>query len=349
MLYNIRSNKKGKDCAKQQSIMIKTILKFIFATGIIYWLVSSGKLDFNLITKSFNTGYGWLICICSIMIQAVLSAYRWKLILKPGIKSKIPNLAMIKLTWIGLFFNSVLPGAVTGDLIKLVYAKDLDKDVSKTFLVTTVFMDRILGLMGLLTVMGFFSVIYYSDIILLSPKIKPLIHLNFLLFLGAIVFLIILFLPKKFQEKIVSFTDLIPVLGKHVSKTLKQGWLIGASKKVMLYSFLLSIGLQLLNVFSFWIITSPFYGKHVPFSHLVTIIPLGYIAVAVPIAPSGLGVGHLAFDRLFSFVGIEGGAGLFNLYFLCLIFINLLGFFPYILSGKRHSLSETHQFDDVGK
>lgn len=327
--------------------MVKTILKFIFASAIIYWLVSSGKLDFNLITKSFSIGYGWLICILCIITQDVISAFRWKLILKPGVKSKLPNLAMIKLTWIGLFFNSVLPGAVTGDLIKLVYARDLDKDVSKTFLVTTVFMDRILGLMGLLTVMGFFSVIFYSDIIQLSPNIKPLIQLNFLLFLGAIVFLTILFLPKKFQEMILSFTDMIPLLGKHVSKTLKQGWLIGDDKRIMFYSYLLSVGLQLLNVFSFWIITSPFYGKDVPFSHLVTIIPLGYIAVAVPISPSGLGVGHLAFDKLFSFVGIDGGAGLFNLYFLCLIFVNLMGFFPYIFSGKRHSLSETHQFDEV--
>lgn len=254
---------------------------------------------------------------------------------------------MIKLTWIGLFFNSVLPGAVTGDLIKLVYAKDLDKDVSKTFLVTTVFMDRILGLMGLLTVMGFFSVIFYSDIIALSPKMKPLIQLNFLLFLGAIVFLTILFLPRKIQEQILNITDKIPVLGKYVSKTLKQGWLIGEDKQVMVYSYLMSIGLQLLNVFSFWVISSPFYGKAVPFAHLVTIIPLGYIAVAVPISPSGLGVGHVAFDKLFSFVGITGGANLFNLYFLCLVFVNLLGFFPYIFSGKRHSLSEAQQFDEA--
>lgn len=327
--------------------MLKIILKFTFATGIIYWLVSSGKLDFSLISKSFSVGYGWLFCILCIITQDIISAFRWKLILKPGIKSKLPNLQMIKLTWIGLFFNSVLPGAVTGDLIKLVYAKDLDKDVSKTFLVTTVFMDRILGLMGLLTVMGFFSVIFYNDIILLSPQLKPLIQVNFLLFLGAIVFMTILFLPKKMQERILSLTDLIPLLGKHVSKTLKQGWLIGNDKRIMFYSYLLSVGLQLLNVFSFWIITSPFYGKDVPFEHLVTIIPLGYIAVAVPISPSGLGVGHLAFEKLFSFAGIEGGAGLFNLYFLCLVSINLLGFFPYIFSGKRHSLSETHQFDDV--
>lgn len=324
--------------------MIKAILKFAFASAIIYWLVDSGKLDFTLITKSFQIGYGWLICLICIIIQAGGSSFRWRLILGPGIKTKIPMLQMLKLTWIGLFFNSVLPGAVTGDLIKLLYAKDLDKDVSKTFLVTTVFMDRILGLMGLLTVMGFFSVIFYNDIILLSPKIKPLIQINFLLFVGAIGFLTVLFLPKNLQLRILKITDLIPILGKYVSKTLSQGWLIGDDKRVMIYSYLISIALQLLNIFSFWIITVPFYGKEVPFEHLVTIIPLGYIAVAVPISPSGLGVGHLVFDKLFSFVGISGGAGLFNLYFICLIFVNLLGFFPYILSGKRHSLKETRQF-----
>lgn len=326
--------------------MIKTFLKFLFAAGIIYWLTSSGKLDFSLISKSLTTGYGWLFCILCIILQDIFSAFRWKLILKPGVKSKLPNLEMIKLTWIGLFFNSVLPGAVTGDLIKLVYAKDLDKDVSKTFLVTTVFMDRILGLMGLLTIMGFFSMIFYSEVIQLSPQMKPLVQLNFLLFVGAIFFMTLLFLPKKFQESILNLTDQVPVLGKYISKTLSQGWLIGSDRKVIFYSYLISICLQLMNIFSFWIVTSPFYGKELAFQHLVTLIPLGYIAVAVPISPSGLGVGHLAFDRLFSFVGISGGAGLFNLYFLCLIFVNLLGFFPYIFSGKRHSLKETQQFEN---
>ena len=54
-------------------------------------------------------------------------------------------IAILKTHWIGLFFNSILPGAVTGDLIKLAYKKQIDPKLSKTFFLGTVFLDRLVG------------------------------------------------------------------------------------------------------------------------------------------------------------------------------------------------------------
>ena len=52
----------------------------------------------------------------------------------------------------------------------------------------------------------------------------------------------------------------------------------------------------------------------------------------------------MAFEKLFGYFNITGGANFFNLYFLCLIFVNLFGFIPYILSGKKHTLKEAEEF-----
>jgi hypothetical protein len=63
---------------------------------------------------------------------------------------------------------------------------------------------------------------------------------------------------------------------------------------------------------------------------LAPIFPFGILVTAIPLAPGGLGVGHAAFDKLFSLVGLPGGANVFNVYVLSQLFLNLLGIFPYL-------------------
>ena len=326
--------------------VFKVLLKFLFALAIIIWLLKSEKLDFSLISQSFSNGYTWLICIVLIIIQDIVAAFRWKILLRVKSSEQLPFSQVIKVTWIGLFFNSVLPGAVTGDIIKLLYARDLDKKLDKTFLITSAVMDRVLGLIGLLFILGLFSSLYYSEIIAMGPKMETILHFNFFLFFGVLFFLIILFLPRKKTLKVVYLFSKLPLIGKKTSKTLAQIWLIGENKKQVFICLALSIVCQFLNVFAFWSITAPFYDKALAFHQLFTFIPLGQMAIAVPISPAGLGVGHVIFQTLFSYIGISNGASLFNLFFLALVFVNLLGFFPYILSGKKHGVNEAKDFDD---
>lgn len=275
-----------------------------------------------------------MACLSIILFQALLSSWRWKLLLEVESLKTFPLRAVAKLTWIGLFFNSFLPGAVTGDLIKLVYARELDPSLSKTSLITSAFLDRIFGLVGLLSLMGIFSLINYSKVTSISPQLTYLIHFNLVLFAGAIFFVASLFFPKKGQQIVLTLVERIPIIGLKVQKTFEKVWLIGAHPKCVFQAILLSLFVQFLSVFAFWILTSPFYSTDLSLSKVFTFIPLGLIAVAIPIAPAGLGVGHLAFDTLFSYAGVRGGASLFNLFFLCTLTVNLQGIFPYLLTSK---------------
>ncbi len=326
---------------------LKMALKVILAVAIVTWLLKSGKLDFSLIGQSFQQGYGWLFCLILLVLQDMISAVRWKWLLKVNSDAKFPFLALIRVTWIGLFFNSFLPGAVTGDFIKLLYVRDLDPKISKTYLVTSVLMDRILGLMGLLVILGLASALYYNEIIILSPKMANLIHFNLLLFAGAIVFIGFLFSPRSFQEKILNLSQMVPVLGTKIHNTLMSVWIIGENKAVLFKCIALSVFLQTINFGAFYMISSPFYGAEIPFKYIITFIPIGFMATAVPISPAGLGVGHVIFDKLFSFVGVAGGANFFNLYFVALVFINSFGFLPYVFGGKQHSLKEAEDFESA--
>ncbi len=325
---------------------MKIALKIIFASSIILWLLKSGKLDFSLIPQVLQNGHSWLFAIGLMIIQDIISAFRWRMILNISSNQKLRIFDIIKITWIGLFFNNFLPGAVTGDFIKLVYIRDLNKDLSKTYLVTTVFIDRILGLIGLLCILGITSLFYYNDVTSLGPQMSKLVHFNLFLFLGAIFFIISLFAPKKFQKLILNLSEKIPIIGSRITKTFKQFWIIGGSKSVVIQSVLISLFLQFTNCLAFYILSQPFYGTALPLGYILSLIPIGFIAIAIPISPAGIGVGHVVFDQLFELIGVHGGANYFNLYFICLVLANSLGVIPYIYSGKRHKLSGTQEFED---
>jgi uncharacterized protein (TIRG00374 family) len=315
--------------------MIKTLLKFLFAAALLYWLITSGKLDLTLIRKSFEVGPQWLVAFLLLASQSAIGAYRYKLLLETKCPKPLSFFQVLKLNYIGLFFSSVLPGAVTGDLIKLVYVRKLDQSFTKTFLLTVTLLDRIIGLAGLLFLAGFFSLIYYTDVTALSPKIAQIITLNLFLFFGTICFLSALIAPHKFQRKFVHLIRKIPFIGKKISKILSQIFTLRENKKDLAKCFALSVLMQFLGILAFWTISSPFYSGHLPLQYAFTFIPVGLIATAIPISPGGLGVGHMLFAKLFSFVQIDNGASLFNLFFLCSFTHNFLGVIPYLISGRK--------------
>lgn len=315
--------------------MFKQILKFLFAGALLYWLYNSGKLKFDLIEQSLNHPFHWVFCFIFLIGSVFITTLRWKSILEIKSQIKFTFPAILKLTWIGLMFNTALPGAVSGDIIKLVYAKNLDKSLDKTFLVTSVIFDRIIGLFGLLTLLGVFSVINYADLTARSNELANMIHFNFLLVFGMILFLIILFLPAKIQEIGLNLARKIPVVKNHLAKTLAQVWLIGRNKKLILTTILLSVVCHIFNIMAFWTLAKPFITADIPTRYAFSFIPIGFLTLAIPVAPAGLGVGHAVFDKLFSFFGQMNGASLFNFQFLATVIVNLCGIVPYLFHRDK--------------
>jgi len=103
----------------------------------------------------------------------------------------------------------------------------------------------------------------------------------------------------------------------------------------MVKAVLLSFCVQFTAVLIFWSLISPFVAGSMDFIQALAFIPLGLMTLALPVAPSGLGVGHAIFQKLFEFTGITNGASLFNLYFVLTLSVNLLGVIPYLLSKRK--------------
>lgn len=319
---------------------LKVFLKFGFALGLIYWLVNSGKLNFNILLDVAKDPTRLGIAFIGLFLVLVLGTFRFQLILDHKMDRKIKFSKILRYSWIGLFFNAVLPGSVSGDIVKIFYIKEEDKTLSNRFLFASILIDRFVGLFGLIIILGLFTLINYSQLSALSVDIKKLLDLNLILFYGVIISLVSLFYFQNLPHLVSNPVKSLPLFKIIVPKVLNIWDSLCEFKHRMVALTLISILIQGMAVILFWYIVNPFSEGNFPFQFAFSLIPVGFVAIAIPIAPSGLGVGHAVFDTLFGYIGIKNGADLFNIYFFVLLAINLLGAIPYLSNKPKKSQIE---------
>lgn len=318
--------------------MLKTFflntIKILIAAGLIYWLISSGKLDFKLLMGLRNHLSAVLIAILLSLFNLILVSLRWETILGARSQVKLTTSGLFKVSWIGQFFSSVLPGSVSGDLVKILYVQKIDKSFSKKFIFASILIDRVMGLCGLILLVGMSSILFGEKIVLNAPALAPLLKMNYVL-TGVVLFSFILFLffhdfiryflvkfeslaLKGILQKIISLWDDLVLIKSRILKAVG-----------------LSLLVQFFGVLIFWSLIQPSVDGQMNFIQALAFIPIGLMTLALPIAPSGLGVGHAIFQKLFELLSISNGASLFNLYFVVTLSVNLLGVIPYLMTKPQ--------------
>lgn len=307
--------------------MLKTTLKFLLAFALCFWLFKNGKLDFSLIPQAINRGSLWVLGLAFIFSRLFIGSLRCKILLSAKSQEKISYSKVLGFNAIGSFFSVILPGSSAGDVVKFFYFRNLSQKLSATTIASIIALDRIIGVLGLLFLGTVFSLIQWESIQKLHPQLKYFVFTN-----GALCFILAIFI---FFSNGVSKDQVLVILSRYFKKWPRLLSVLGDLLSIQLgflsffKCFLLSILNQLMIFFSFWALASPFIPEHTSILNIFTILPIGMIGAAIPIAPAGLGVGHVLFDNLFKLLEINNGASLFNLEFVAITLVNLTGFIPY--------------------
>lgn len=318
--------------------MLKTIflntLKIAIAGALLYWLVTSGKLDFKLLAGLKNHPLAVATAVILTLLNFILCSYRWETILRARAQVKIPISGLLKITWIGNFFSSVLPGSVSGDLVKMLYVQKYDGSFSRTFVFASILIDRVMGLTGLILLVGMSSIIFGASISENAPGMQPLLNMNYLL-MGLVIlgFSVFFFLNNVIRSLLLTFESMF--LSNLFRKIIGLWDDLVSIKAKMIKAVGISLIVQFIAVLIFWSLISPFVGEQMNFVQALAFIPIGLMSLALPVAPSGLGVGHAIFQKLFELSSIPNGASLFNLYFVVTLVVNVMGFIPYLLTKAR--------------
>jgi hypothetical protein len=314
-----------------------TIGKLGIVGGILYYLISSERLNFErlLLLKDSPNLLVLMLCIL-IGLVIPLAALRWWLLLK-AIGLHVSPRRTFLLTWIGNFFNSTLPGAVSGDVVKGYYIIRTQAEEDRTYAFMSLLIDRFVGLFGLI-IIAFFSLLANLSIFLENPRLHSLIWMIGLLFLATTCFYILVTWP--FHDGKDPFLQLFKKLpaARFTTKIYLAFKSYQHQKPILLSTLLIAILIHCLIAFLFWKIAHLLPATEMGLGTQLFLMPIGLITTAIPLAPGGIGIGHVAFESLYQLVGVSGGADIFNIYIIVQLSVYLLGGIPYFLYNSEYQV-----------
>lgn len=271
------------------------LIKILIAVALIFWLVSSGKIDFSVTRFLLNP---WLafFALGLTFLNLFCASERWRLLLK---SQNIINtrLKTFQLSSIGLLFNFVMPGGVGGDVIKVFYAiKDAaDKKIEA---LNTVLLDRVIGLYTMI-LFGFAAIVLDFNEIQDSIKLRSIFYfLLALTFISSLGLFLLFYQNSRMKDFILKYLKYLPHHQRFQKLYLNLN-LYGKNIKVLIQCLVLSLLAQL-SAILLMVGIGIQLGYQIPLTTYFTAIPLGFIITAIPISPGGVGVGQAAFLYLFN-------------------------------------------------
>lgn len=323
--------KKTKNIALQ-------LLKILFSAGIIYWLVQSGKLNFSALRNLLTPGI-ILMSAAIILMNGLLTSERWRMLIKSqGINAKAwPT---FKLTFIGQFFNFAMPGGVGGDVIKAYYFTR-DNPGTKVVAVTSVLMDRVLGLYAMI-LMALIVMIYDFQHVNSVSTLMTLFWFISVLFAVFSVALVLVFSTKIYDTGVLKRVIRKLPLAEKLMKLYESLHLYGNHLPRITQVIVLSLLSQSAAILFLYMVGMVSGYSDIPAKTYFLVAPLGFMATAIPISPAGVGVGQAAFYFLFNvYTGqsTEVGPTTITAFQVASFLVSLLGAFFYMRYKRPNDMS----------
>jgi len=288
-------------------------LKFLLVVGIFVYLYRAGHFDVTKLTKVFDSPGLFVSALFLMLLSIVLAVERWRLLLKIQ-NIQIGYWRATQLTFIGLFFSIVIPGASSGDLVKAYYlAKGQSR---KTAPVMSIIFDRLLGLYTIILIavfailFGFIKETASAQPGLLSqPYARPLVLFVLGLF-GGLTVLAAVFMNKRisgaWMEKLIAKLPLSATIDRIYHAVHQHG----SNPDLTFKAFIMSLVAQIPGYAGMWCLVSIFGTQTLAVSDFLIALPICFLVNSIPLAPGGLGVGEAGFRTILLLVGFQFGAEL---------------------------------------
>lgn len=286
--------------------LVNSTLKFLFAAGIITWLVATGRFEVRAALALFQSPLFFAGALL-IGLNLFLTSERWRWLVTPH-DVNVTAGGVFRLTLIGTFFNYVMPGGVGGDVVKAYYFGK-DHPSARAAAITSVILDRALGLYAMVCMAVFVMLADYERVLSVQA-LKTLLTLMLAVWVAFSAAFYVLFSRRlKRAGWIISLLSKLPFSEKFL-KLYETGHKFGLLRRRMIAILALSVLSQSVSIVFLWVAGRAAGFADIPLITYFLVAPLGYMAAAIPVSPAGLGVGQAAFHLLFNvYLGHESGVG----------------------------------------
>ncbi|HEC91972.1 MAG TPA: flippase-like domain-containing protein [Candidatus Atribacteria bacterium] len=310
------------------NIRAKKFIRGIISAVLILYLLSKISFAELWYIIQFSRLVYLFLAFFLIVIGVFISSFKWKLLL--SIKSaRASYLELVRFYFIGLFFNSIMPSTIGGDVIR---GYELSRKYGgKSEIFSSIFMERFTGIIALISfaIVGFLletSKFYSPDIILIL-----------LLFIGLTIGIIIVLYDKK-NIKFFGYFYL-PILDMFEKFELKNKLerLYDSIndyknyKSIVLKSLFFSFIFQFFSIISTYIIALAL-NIDIYIIHFFMFVPIITCISMIPISIAGLGVREMSFVYFFTQVDLTASESFMISItgFLLVVMVSLMGGLMYL-------------------
>ncbi|MBN2301968.1 MAG: flippase-like domain-containing protein [Lentisphaerae bacterium] len=329
--------------------MLLSLIQLAIGIGLIVLICVNMKDKGDLLEAVRVAASHWLLIITGLMlfmICLVFVTYRWMLLLRAqGLRLSFPR--AFALYFIGHFFNSFLFGTTGGDMVKAVYAAR-EMPAKRTEAVSTVFIDRIIGLLILVALSSVIMATRFR-FFMSYQETKIAFLLNIGLLAGFVVGLFAAFRQNLF-ERWPLFRRLKEntAVGNIIAKVYNACHVCLLHPAILLKAAVFSI----LNQFTL-VLSCICFGLaleiKLPFLDSITIYPIINAFAAVPLTPGGLGTRELAAKHLLGVLNVPDTRAVFLAWLIYgnILFWSLVGGVIYLVYVLVVGKADTNQTSNL--
>jgi len=307
---------------------ILTVVRVVVGLGLIIfllWALDIREIIDNI--RGIEIRYLFYAAI-PYFLFIFFSAWRWKVLLDFK-KFNISFGRTLIIYFISLFFNNFLPTTVGGDMMRVVYTMK----ERRTDSLATVFVDRILGFVGL------FIFALIAVLFLLVDKNET----EFLPFMIIGLVIVILITYIFFSEKAYAFLSplisrlKILKIGERINRLHEAGTDFGGAWGPITLCIAHSVIIQATLAVAPFLVLLGMGNFEVGLLPFFIYVPIINVIAMIPVSLNGLGIRENSYVILFSRVGLDGELSLaMSLVSFFIIFLfSLIGGFFFIFYRRR--------------
>jgi uncharacterized membrane protein YbhN (UPF0104 family) len=275
-------------------------LKLTVSVALLAWLFSGIDLA-NLWAQARHASLMWLvIAMVFYTVNVAAGTWRWRLLLEAQ-HVHVPQPRLVGSFLVALFFNNFLPSNIGGDVIRI--SDTAGPARSKTLATMIVFMDRALGLMGLVLVAAIGATVASGATgRASSPVWPPLLWAGFVL--GAIATAPAVLAPAGFGRLLRPLTVVHPEwVGGRIETLTATLSRFRDAPSALGGTFVGAVVVQGLTVLFYWAVAVAL-GIPITFWNLAVIVPVSFIVQMAPVSVNGFGVREATYSFYFARLGL---------------------------------------------
>lgn len=284
------------------------LIKVAISLGIVvYLIVDVQRNNSDLFTRLRDEpkdwsllGAAWLLIMSAVMLTFV----RWYMLVRAlDLPFRIRD--AFRLGFMGYLLNFISLGAVGGDLFKAVFIAR-EQPGRRTAAVSTIFVDRLVGLVGLLMLASI--PLLFIDVSGMSRDIQRLAQATLIGTVLATAALMTLMF-RCGEGPIVDWLGRIPKIGGFFHQIHEATHTYRRRRSVLVLAVVMTLFIHSLNVMAFFCIAAGLPGNAPSVAVHFFIVPIALVSSAIPLPMEALGAFEAVMRYLYDHVGAVEIAG----------------------------------------